>query len=93
MGPVSQILEMQDKSTGKKSNVTISNDKGRLSKGDIERMLQVCTYIHCQQTLQSIHICARLLLQYHIFEHYGVLLRLIDATCRLFNILSLYLVV
>jgi hypothetical protein len=30
----------EDKTTGKKSKITITNDKGRLSKDDIERMVQ-----------------------------------------------------
>ncbi|KAF6255521.1 heat shock cognate 70 kDa protein 2 [Scenedesmus sp. NREL 46B-D3] len=30
----------EDKTTGKKNNITITNDKGRLSKDDIERMVQ-----------------------------------------------------
>jgi L1 cell adhesion molecule like protein len=30
----------EDKTTGKKNKITITNDKGRLSKDDIERMLQ-----------------------------------------------------
>ena len=32
-------VNAQDKGTGKSSNVTITNDKGRLSKNDIERMV------------------------------------------------------
>ena len=31
---------MQDKTTGKKNKITITNDKGRLSKDEIERMVQ-----------------------------------------------------
>lgn len=30
----------EDKTTGKKNKITITNDKGRLSKDDIERMVQ-----------------------------------------------------
>ena len=30
----------EDKSTGKSNKITITNDKGRLSKEDIERMVQ-----------------------------------------------------
>jgi len=33
-------VSAEDKTTGKKSNVTITNDKGRLSKEDIEQMLK-----------------------------------------------------
>jgi heat shock protein 1/8 len=33
-------VSAQDKSTGKKNNITITNDKGRLSKDEIERMVQ-----------------------------------------------------
>ena len=32
-------VSAQDKGTGKTSQVTITNDKGRLSKNDIERMV------------------------------------------------------
>ena len=32
-------VNAQDKGTGKSSNVTITNEKGRLSKNDIERMM------------------------------------------------------
>jgi len=30
----------QDKSTGKKSNITIKNDKGRLSENEIKRIVE-----------------------------------------------------
>jgi len=33
-------VSARDKSTGKKNNITITNDKGRLSKQEIERMVQ-----------------------------------------------------
>jgi L1 cell adhesion molecule like protein len=33
-------VSAEDKSTGKKDKITITNDKGRLSKDDIERMVQ-----------------------------------------------------
>tara|TARA_Y100000996_G_scaffold414509_1_gene405592 strand:+ start:663 stop:2543 length:1881 start_codon:yes stop_codon:yes gene_type:complete len=33
-------IEAQDKSSGNKKNITITNDKGRLSSGDIERMVK-----------------------------------------------------
>ena len=33
-------VSAEDKTTGKKSKITITNDKGRLSKEDIERMVQ-----------------------------------------------------
>ena len=33
-------IEACDKGTGKKQNITIKNDKGRLSAEDIERMIQ-----------------------------------------------------
>lgn len=32
-------VSAQDRSTGRSEHITISNDKGRLSKQDIERML------------------------------------------------------
>ena len=33
-------VSAQDKSTGKQNKITITNDKGRLSKDDIDRMVQ-----------------------------------------------------
>jgi L1 cell adhesion molecule like protein len=33
-------VSAEDKSTGQKNKITITNDKGRLSKDDIERMVQ-----------------------------------------------------
>ncbi|OTF77928.1 Group 28 mite allergen-like protein (Heat shock protein 70) [Euroglyphus maynei] len=33
-------VSAQDKSTGKRNNITITNDKGRLSKKEIEKMIQ-----------------------------------------------------
>lgn len=33
-------MSAEDKTTGKKNKITITNDKGRLSKEDIERMVQ-----------------------------------------------------
>ena len=33
-------MSAEDKSTGQKNKITITNDKGRLSKEDIERMVQ-----------------------------------------------------
>lgn len=33
-------MTAEDKSTGKRNKITIRNDKGRLSKEDIERMVQ-----------------------------------------------------
>jgi heat shock 70kDa protein 1/2/6/8 len=32
-------VSAEDKTTGKKNKITITNDKGRLSKDDIERMV------------------------------------------------------
>merc|ERR1711974_559910 len=32
-------VSAEDKTTGKKNNITITNDKGRLSKDDVERMV------------------------------------------------------
>lgn len=34
-------VSAEDKTTGRHSKITITNDKGRLSKDDIERMVQV----------------------------------------------------
>jgi L1 cell adhesion molecule like protein len=43
----------EDKTTGKKNKITITNDKGRLSKDDIERMVQEVSS-GCQQTFTSV---------------------------------------
>jgi L1 cell adhesion molecule like protein len=38
-------VSAEDKTTGNKNKITITNDKGRLSKEDIERMVQVGGYL------------------------------------------------
>jgi L1 cell adhesion molecule like protein len=35
-------VSAEDKASGVKNKITITNDKGRLSKADIEKMVQVC---------------------------------------------------
>ena len=34
-------VSAEDKGTGTKNKITITNDKGRLSKSDVEKMVQV----------------------------------------------------
>lgn len=36
-----------DKSTGRENKITITNDKGRLSKEEIERMVLIIFFISC----------------------------------------------
>jgi hypothetical protein len=40
-------VSAEDKTTGKSSKITITNDKGRLSKDDIERMVQEVCRVVC----------------------------------------------
>ena len=35
-------VSAEDKAAGVKNKITITNDKGRLSKADIEKLVQVC---------------------------------------------------
>ncbi|KAL3579172.1 hypothetical protein D5086_020676 [Populus alba] len=39
-GVLIQVFEAEDKTTGQKNKITITNDKGRLSKEEIEKMVQ-----------------------------------------------------
>ncbi|KAG1365767.1 Heat shock cognate 70 kDa protein [Cocos nucifera] len=39
-GVLIQVYEAEDKTSGQKNNITITNDKGRLSKEEIEKMVQ-----------------------------------------------------
>jgi L1 cell adhesion molecule like protein len=40
-------VSAEDKTTGKNAKITITNDKGRLSKDDIERMVQEVRALLC----------------------------------------------
>ncbi|AWO98841.1 Heat shock cognate 71 kDa protein isoform 2 [Scophthalmus maximus] len=48
-----------DKSTGKENKITITNDKGRLSKGDIERMVQEAEEYKAEDDIQREKMAAK----------------------------------
>ncbi|GAA6102943.1 heat shock cognate 71 kDa protein [Tachysurus ichikawai] len=48
-----------DKSTGKENKITITNDKGRLSKEDIERMVQEAERYHAEDDAQKDKVTAK----------------------------------
>lgn len=52
-------VSAQDKSTGKKNSITIKNDKGRLSKEDIDRMVRDAEKYKSQDDAQRERIAAR----------------------------------
>jgi molecular chaperone DnaK (HSP70) len=55
-------VSAEDKTTGQKNKITITNDKGRLSKDEIERMVQEVSGSHPQRT-PPMHT------QFHISTH------------------------
>ncbi|XP_048859067.1 heat shock 70 kDa protein-like isoform X2 [Brienomyrus brachyistius] len=57
-----------DKSTGKENKITITNDKGRLSKEDIERMLQEAERYKAEDDLQREKIAAKNSLESYAFN-------------------------
>ena len=58
----------QDKSTGKSSNVTIKNDKGRLSKDDIDRMVSEAEKFKEEDDKQRQTVEARNKLESYVFS-------------------------
>jgi len=60
-------VSAQDKSTGKKNSITIKNDKGRLSKEDIERMVKDAEKYKSQDDAQRERIAARNSLENYAF--------------------------
>lgn len=58
----------QDKSTGKSSNITIKNDKGRLSKEDIDRMLNDAEKYRAEDDRQRGRVEARNRLEAYVFS-------------------------
>ncbi|KAK7116711.1 heat shock protein 68-like [Littorina saxatilis] len=58
----------QDKSTGKKSHVTIKNDKGRLSKEDIDRMVNEADKFREADEKQRQRVDARNKLEAYVFS-------------------------
>ncbi|XP_034028144.1 heat shock 70 kDa protein 1-like [Thalassophryne amazonica] len=57
-----------DKSTGKENKITITNDKGRLSKEEIERMVQDAEKYQAEDELQRDKIAAKNSLESYIFH-------------------------
>ncbi|XP_066498729.1 heat shock cognate 70-kd protein, tandem duplicate 3 [Hoplias malabaricus] len=57
-----------DKSTGKENKITITNDKGRLSKEDIERMVQEADKYKAEDDLQREKIAAKNSLEAYAFN-------------------------
>ncbi|XP_072331830.1 heat shock 70 kDa protein 1A-like [Scyliorhinus torazame] len=57
-----------DKSTGKTNKITISNDKGRLSKEEIERMVQEAERYKSQDEVQRQRIAAKNSLESYAFN-------------------------
>ncbi|XP_038672095.1 heat shock 70 kDa protein 1A-like [Scyliorhinus canicula] len=57
-----------DKSTGKSNKITISNDKGRLSKEEIERMVQEAEKYKSQDEVQRQRIAAKNSLESYAFN-------------------------
>jgi L1 cell adhesion molecule like protein len=60
-------VSAQDKSTGKSEKITIKNDKGRLSKEEIDRMLAEAEKYKAQDDLQKEKIEARNKLEGYVF--------------------------
>jgi L1 cell adhesion molecule like protein len=61
-------VSAEDKSTGKKNNITITNDKGRLSKEEIERMVQEAERFASQDKEQADRVEARNALENMCFQ-------------------------
>ncbi|KAJ8259179.1 hypothetical protein COCON_G00181910 [Conger conger] len=57
-----------DKSTGKENKITITNDKGRLSKEEIERMVQEADKYKAEDDLQREKISAKNSLESYAFN-------------------------
>ncbi|KAJ8265866.1 hypothetical protein COCON_G00149650 [Conger conger] len=57
-----------DKSTGKENTITITNDKGRLSKEEIERMVQEADEYKAEDDLQREKIAAKNSLESYAFN-------------------------
>ncbi|CAK5089356.1 unnamed protein product [Meloidogyne enterolobii] len=58
----------QDKSTGKQNKVTITNDRGRLSKDEIERMVQEAEKYRGEDEIQRDRVSAKNGLQSYCFN-------------------------
>ena len=61
-------VSAQDKSTGKQNKITITNDKGRLSKDEIERMVNEAEKYKADDEQQRERISARNALESYAFN-------------------------
>jgi len=57
-----------DKSTGKDSKITINNDKGRLSKEEVERMVQEAEQHRAEDEEQRVRVESRNSLEAYVFQ-------------------------
>uniref|UniRef100_A0A914XDR5 Heat shock protein 70 n=1 Tax=Plectus sambesii TaxID=2011161 RepID=A0A914XDR5_9BILA len=61
-------VSAQDKSTGKQNKITITNDKGRLSKDDIERMVQEADKYKADDEAQRDRVSSKNALESYAFN-------------------------
>ncbi|CAK5043329.1 unnamed protein product [Meloidogyne enterolobii] len=61
-------VSAQDKSTGKQNKITITNDKGRLSKDEIERMVQEAEKYRGEDEIQRDRVSAKNGLESYCFN-------------------------
>lgn len=61
-------MSAKDSSTGKSESITITNDKGRLSKADIERMLAEAEKYKAEDDKQREKVQSRNQLEGYIFN-------------------------
>ena len=61
-------VSAKDKSTGKTNNITITNDKGRLSKAEIDRMVREAEQYKDDDDKQRERVAARNQLEHYIFS-------------------------
>jgi L1 cell adhesion molecule like protein len=61
-------VSAQDKSTGKQNKITITNDKGRLSKEEIERMVEEAEKFRNEDEAQRDRVAAKNGLESYCFN-------------------------
>ena len=61
-------VSAQDKSTGKQNKITITNDKGRLSKDEIERMVEEAEKSRGEDEIQRDRVSAKNGLESYCFN-------------------------
>ncbi len=61
-------MSAQDKSTGKQNKITITNDKGRLSKDEIERMVEEAEKYKAEDDSQRDRVQAKNALESYCFK-------------------------